>query len=294
MEEDLPVHRHVEVVDLDLTQLPARDGVLHGKRRQEGDALVLLHETDQHLRVSGLEERMDLHALRREVLLQRIAVVRILLREEEAEIDEIRETYMRHRTDTLLARDRHLGARHEDDRLRLLQNLHPVLIVDTTIQEIYYIHEIMLEHIRELLRGSRLDLQRDLRMLLVEVADDVRNLIGQQRLERTDAQLMLLHLRVAERCMHIIYAPEDFIGILQKLPAWWGQHDATTDTIEETSVELLLQLTDLDRHGRLGVAERLCRLRKALHLYDFYKRSQLTNFHKGILSFCYRPRRAFS
>ena len=260
MEEDLPVHRHVEVVDLDLTQLPARDGVLHGKRWQEGDALVLLYETDQHLRVSGLEERMDLHALRREVLLQRIAVVRILLREEEAEIDEIRETYMRHRTDTLLARDHHLGARHEDDRLRLLQNLHPVLIVDTTIQEIDHIHEIMLEHIRELLRGAGLDLQRDLRMLLIEVADDVRNLIGQQRLERTDAQLMLLHLRVAERCMHIIYAPEDFIGILQELPARRRQYDATTDTIEETGVELLLQLTDLDRHGRLRVAERLCRL----------------------------------
>ena len=149
----------------------------------------------------------------------------------------------------------------------------------------------MLEHIRELLRGSRFDLQRDLRMLLIEVADDVRNLIGQQRLERTDAQLMLLHLRVAERCMHIIYAPEDFIGILQKLPAWWGQHDATTDTIEETGVELLLQLSDLNRHGRLRVAERLRRLRKALHLYDFYKRSQLTNFHKGVLSFRYRIRR---
>ena len=83
--------------------------------------------------------------------------------------------------------------------------------------------------------------------------------------------------------MDVIYAPEDFIGILQKLPAWWGQHDATTDTIEETGVELLLQLTDLDRHGRLRVAERLRRLRKALHLYDFYKRSQLTNFHKGLL-----------
>ena len=63
--------------------------------------------------------------------------------------------------------------------------------------------------------------------------------------------------------MDIIYAPENFIGILQELPARWRQYDATTDTIEETRVELLLQLPDLDRYGRLRVAdsaafEKLC------------------------------------
>jgi len=58
------------------------------------------------------------------------------------------------------------------------------------------------------------------------------------------------HLRQAD--VHLGRQAEDALGIGQHQFAGGGQGDAAVAAVEQAGVEMLLQLLDLEGHGRLG------------------------------------------
>ena len=132
---------HIEIPDIQHSQLPFDDVPVNGEFRQKGNAQVLSQQADDEFRIADFQEGLYLLFLGSQVLVQDEPVAGVSFGEDEGLFNDLVQVQ------AVQAHKGMPGRSDEHNILRFFQDFYPFAVIHTLIQEIHYINGIAVHHL---------------------------------------------------------------------------------------------------------------------------------------------------
>ena len=174
---------------------------------------------------------------------------------------------------------------HKHDGLGPFQHLDPLRKVGFLVQKEQDVHVVLAHHVEQLRDQAGVDAGFHRRAQGVKLQQNLGQNADGQRLGRADPQLPRGLAVVADKGLGFLGNFQEFHGVGDEPRPVFGQLDPLSDPLKELCAQLLLQLLDLYRHRRLGIAQLLSRPGKALQFGHPQEGSYRSQFHLLHLSY---------